>query len=122
MFFWTKNHHIGPRFESKCGGFGAKCGGFLSKKHKVVAFGKFEFKSGGFMLLTPVWREYQNYCTLERKDKLSLGKFSVALIKIVGYSVSTYLRELVLFLHGIAQCWEYGMATVAESVESQSSR
>jgi hypothetical protein len=29
-----------------------KCGGFLPRKRKVVVFGKFELKSGGFMLLT----------------------------------------------------------------------
>jgi hypothetical protein len=29
-----------------------KCGGFLFRKHKVVVFGKFNTKSGGFMLLT----------------------------------------------------------------------
>jgi hypothetical protein len=31
-----------------------KCGGFLFRKCKVVIFGKFGIKSGGFMLLTPV--------------------------------------------------------------------
>jgi hypothetical protein len=30
-----------------------KCGGFLFHKCKVVVFGKFGIKSGGFMLLTP---------------------------------------------------------------------
>jgi hypothetical protein len=30
-----------------------KCGGFLFRKCKVVVFGKFGIKSGGFMLLTP---------------------------------------------------------------------
>jgi hypothetical protein len=30
----------------------AKCGDFLFRKRKVMVFGKFEYQSGGFMLLT----------------------------------------------------------------------
>jgi hypothetical protein len=46
----TKKHHIGPIF----GKILAQCGGFLSQKYEVVVNGRFEHKSGGFMILTHV--------------------------------------------------------------------
>jgi hypothetical protein len=51
-FFGQKTTTLDQDLSQKSGGFGAKCGGFLSKKHKVVAFGKFSFQNSGFMLLT----------------------------------------------------------------------
>jgi hypothetical protein len=53
----AKNHHIRPNFYQ----FFAQYGAFLSQKREVVGFGKFEYRSGGFMLLTPNTHNHFQY-------------------------------------------------------------
>jgi hypothetical protein len=54
MFFGQKTTTLDQDLSQNVVVLGPNVVVFCPKKHKVVAFGNFEFKSGGFMLLTPL--------------------------------------------------------------------